>query len=134
MNKSELKLLIEESVESKLKTLIPKILDEYFSGKITTTKEPDARKKPTVQESVPATPKEKKTYVKNPLINDILNETVVKLRPEAGVSPVSSGMSPAGSSSSVLDKIEELPPKVADVLTRDYSQLLKLSKTKSAKK
>ena len=80
-------------------------------------------------EKVP--PTKKIQYVKNAVLNDILNETVVKIKQDGQI--VSGGPSTMTTSApSVLDKIEDIPPVVADALTRDYSQLLKLSKAKSS--
>jgi polyribonucleotide nucleotidyltransferase len=136
MNKDDFKKLIEESIEKKIRDVLPKVLDEYFTSIKSEQKPKSVEKsiKKEVSERVvsptsPEVKREKKTYVKDPVLNDILNETVVKIKQDG--SGVVSGAPEKMASSSVLDKIDEVPPTVQTALTRDYSQLLKLSMTKS---
>lgn len=136
MNKDDFKKLIEESVEKKIRDVLPMVLDEYFTS-IKSDQKPKSVEKPIKKEvservlpsTTPEIKREKKTYVKDPVINDILNETVVKIKQD-GAGMVS-GAPDKMSAPSVLDKIDEVPPTVQTALTRDYSQLLKLSMTKS---
>jgi hypothetical protein len=141
MNREDFKKIIGESIESKLRDVLPSILDEYF----TSIKKPvpqtisegprrNMNESPSLARTAPTEPqqpKKKIQYVKdNSVLNDILNETVVRLKQDGQI--VSGGPSTsAAGAPSVLDRISEVPPVVAEALTRDYSQLLKLSKTKS---
>lgn len=140
MNKDEFKKIISESIEDKLREILPSVLDEYFTGtrvsKAVTITEGARRQTnvvPTTQRPTPppaAAPK--KQYVKNSVLNDILNETVIKSIP--GGPSVAGAPTPAFSENtgpSIMDKIDTVPKSVADALTRDYSQVLKLSATKS---
>jgi len=139
MNKDDFKKMIGESIEEKLKEILPSILDEYFtsmkSPKSSIVRENHPKQvveqKTVVGNSEKVPPTKKIQYVKNAVLNDILNETVVKIKQDGQI--VSGGPSTMTTSApSVLDKIEDIPPVVADALTRDYSQLLKLSKAKSS--
>jgi hypothetical protein len=133
MNKEEFKKIISESIEDKLREILPSVLDEYFTGTrvskpvaITEGARRQTNTAPTTQRPVPtsaAVPK--KQYVKNTVLNDILNETVIKSIPE-GPAAFSENTGP-----SIMDKIDSVPKSVADALTRDYSKVLKLSAAKS---
>jgi hypothetical protein len=143
MNKDEFKKIISESIEDKLREILPSVLDEYFTGtrvsKPTAITEGARRQTnvvPTAQRTSPspaAAPK--KQYVKNSVLNDILNETVIKSIP--GGPSVAGGPMPAFSENtgpSIMDNIDAVPASVAGALTRDYSQLLKMSAAKSSKR
>lgn len=138
MNKDEFKKIIGESIEQKLRDILPSVLDEYFSSMKPQHKgieEGNVRKQinDAPQQPRPAaqSPGPKRQYVKNAVLNDILNETTVRIKQEGQM--VSGGPTTMTTEApSVLDNLENVPPVVASALTRDYSQLLKLSKTKSA--
>lgn len=142
MNMDEFKKIIGESIDSKLREILPSVLDEYFSGMKPQSKgiqEGNVRKQmnDAPKQSRPAppaaqSPAPKRQYVKNTVLNDILNETTVRIKQEGQM--VSGGPSTMTTESpSVLDNMENVPKSVATALTRDYSQLLKLSKSKSPK-
>ena len=138
MNKEEFKKLISESMESKLREILPSVLDEYFStmsqSKVKSMTEvsegPRRQLNSAPAGARPAPPAAQKTtkiqYAKDPILNALLNETVSKI-PSEGPAALS-GQSQSGPS--VMDKIDEIPDSVARVLTRDYSQVLKLSAEK----
>jgi len=140
MNTEEFKKIIGESIERKLREILPSVLDEYFSGMKPHSKgiqEGNVRKQmnDVPQQPRPAPPAaqptgQKRQYVKNAVLNDILNETTVRIKQE-GQMVAGAPSTMTTDAPSVLDNVESAPPVVAAALTRDYSQLLKLSKTKS---
>ena len=140
MNTEEFKKIIGESIERKLREILPSVLDEYFSGMKPQSKgiqEGNVRKQmnDVPQQPRPAPPAaqptgQKRQYVKNAVLNDILNETTVRIKQE-GQMVTGAPSTMTTDAPSVLDNVESVPPVVAAALTRDYSQLLKLSKTKS---
>lgn len=134
MNRDEFNKIISEAVERQLRQVLPEVLDEYFTGNIK-NKSPQKTVQKQISETkrvapvVQAEPAEvKRQYVKNPILNQILNETVVKI-PQEGPLASSNQTGP-----SIMDNVESVPPTVAAALTKDYSQLLKLSVDKSKSK
>lgn len=148
MNIDALKKLLGDVVEEKLREVLPAILDEYFASGVDVNPKKkvddsikseirqrfnEAQKSSVRGESLVTQPDANKPpvqYVKNnPILNQILNETVVRIKQEGQmVSGAPSTMTTEAPS--VLDRVESVPKVVADALTRDYSQLFKLSKTK----
>jgi len=140
MNRNELQLIIENAVEKKLRQLLPELIKESLTqdGTVKSVKSPT---KETIAETVKRTVSTTKTsdrqFCKDPVLNSILKETVVKIKPDPTSPQVASGLAPK--TNSILDKIEVLSENtnvsgaealkpVANALTRDYSQLLKKSK------
>ncbi len=137
MNAKQFKQLIREEISSELKRVLPVILDEYFCNMYTSKDENKSKssvkeetvKKSSLKEmmdddSVEETKpkKEYKTYVKNKVLNDVLNETIVKI-PKGENSYVSSEMPDVESSG--IDSITKDNSPIADVMNKDYSKLMK---------
>jgi hypothetical protein len=80
--KKLVRMVVQEELKKQLPVLVPQILSEALTGKAA----PVIARPPVVKsQSKPVQPikKEYKQYIKNnPLLNDILNETVVKIKPE----------------------------------------------------
>lgn len=141
MNKDEFKKLISESIEIKLREVLPSILDKYFTEihqqktSQSTIVEGNIRQTnvtPTANERSISAPQSKPVtkiqYAKDPILNALLNETVSKI-PQDGPSALSGNSGP-----SVMDNVSELPPSIAKVLNRNYGNVLKLSSEKSKNK
>lgn len=124
MNTEAFKKIIRETVNEELKTVLPQILNEFFSKKpsISTTNEGNLKKILDGSKNISESNKNvaKKTYIKNnPVLNDILNETVVRIPNESEMSSM------VNSTPSILDNTENLPEVVSSALTKNYSSLLK---------
>jgi len=124
MNTEAFKKIIRETVNEELKTVLPQILNEFFSKKpsISTTNEGNLKKILDGSKNISESNKNvaKKTYIKNnPVLNDILNETVVRIPNETDASSI------GNSTPSILDNTENLPEVVSSALTKNYSSLLK---------
>lgn len=83
--KKIVKNVVQEELKRQLPALIPQILSEILSGKssavITEMESPKDVKKPAIiQKTTPKPEKEYKKYTNNPLLNDILNETTIKIK------------------------------------------------------
>lgn len=79
--KKLVRAVVQEELKKQLPVLVPKILSEALTGKSA----PVIARPPVVKQSVkPTVPvkKEIKQYVKDPILNQIFNETVVKIKPE----------------------------------------------------
>jgi len=124
MNTEAFKKIIRETVNEELKTVLPQILNEFFSKKpsISTTNEGNLKKILDGSKNISESNKNvaKKTYIKNnPILNDILNETTVRIPNESEMSSM------VNSTPSILDNTENLPEVVSSALTKNYSSLLK---------
>lgn len=136
MKKEELIEVIRTIVKEEMEKSLPDVLVEILASKVSerevvTEKEefsPTIRRKSLVKLEEPVgivRPAPTKTYSKNPVLNQILNETQGGIPPEDEES----------ASPSVLDTIKTLPKEVisentaikavAGALTRDYRTLLK---------
>lgn len=136
MKTNELKELIRsvirEELDKTLPTLIPKVLTEVLTGK--QTDEPVIEQKTVVKESVQK-PKEIKKYSSNPVLNEILNQTVVKIPKEDSMVGLDSQFkSQAFSGMQINESVQQPEPvapvteeqgKVMDVLKRDFRSLMK---------
>ena len=81
--KKLIRLAVQEELKKQLPQLVPQILAEALTGKPKqTVRAPVAPVKSVAEKVSPAKPKELKKYVANPLLNQILNETVVRIKPE----------------------------------------------------
>ena len=76
--KEIIRAVIKEELDKTLPILIPKVLTEVLSGKQVPIIDSQTPTKNVVKESVQK-PKEIKKYSSNPVLNDILNQTVVKI-------------------------------------------------------
>lgn len=134
--KEIIRALIKEELDKTLPILIPKVLTEVLSGKQVPIIDSQTPTKNVVKESVQK-PKEIKKYSSNPVLNEILNQTVVKIPREdsmAGLdssfkSQVFSGMQ-INESAEVTEPepvapVTEEQGKVMDVLKRDFRSLMK---------
>ena len=141
MKSNELKELIrsviKEELNKTLPTLIPKILSEVLSGRQSSTiqsNQPIVSTKTVVKESVQK-PKEIKRYSSNPILNEILNQTVVKIPHESSIAGLDSTFkSQAFSGMQMNESVETSQPvapvteeqgKVMNVINRDFRSLMK---------
>jgi len=127
MNADQFKKLIREIVNTELKTALPAILDEYFKNQ----KQPvventtkilknvvDSSKR--ITDSRPAPVVAPKTFSTNPILNQILNETTVKIPNDDSNSMMASQQS----APSVLDSPEAVPDSLSGVFTKNYASVL----------
>lgn len=135
--KEIIRSIIKEELDKTLPTLIPKILSEVLSGRQSSTiqsNQPIVSTKTVVKESVQK-PKEIKKYSSNPILNEILNQTVVKIPNEgsmAGLDSVFKSQAFAGlqmnesvETSQPVVSVTEEQGKVMNVLNRDFRSLMK---------
>jgi hypothetical protein len=131
--KEIIKSLVKEELEKTLPVLIPKILTEALIGK--QVNEPTINSKPIVNESVQKS-KEIKKYTNNPVLNEILNQTIVKIPKEDSLAGIDSqfksqALSGLQVNESVQSENEKITPvneeqgKVLNVINRDFRSLLK---------
>lgn len=133
MNTESFKKIIRETVNEELKVVLPQILNEFFSKTSSTPKNNEGSLKKILDASKSVkenkTNIEKKVYIKNnDVLNDILNETVVKIPNENEISPI------GNSAPSVLDNTDNLPDALSSVFTKNYSSLLKAVDKKAKEK
>lgn len=135
--KEIIRSIIREELEKTLPSLIPKILSEVLSGKQSSTiqsNESIVATKTVVKESVQK-PKEIKKYSSNPILNEILNQTVVKIPSESsmvGLDSIFKSQAFAGmqmnesiETSQPVAPVTEEQGKVMNVLNRDFRSLMK---------
>ena len=135
--KEIIRAVIREELDKTLPTLIPKVLTEVLSGKQSNTiqsNESTITTKTVVKESVQK-PKEIKKYSSNPILNEILNQTVVKIPNEGSMAGLDSSFkSQAFSGMQMNESVETSQPvapvteeqgKVMNVLNRDFRSLMK---------
>ncbi len=77
--KKIIRTMIKEELEKQLPTLIPQVLTEILTGK-SQFKNSLEQKIPLKQETTP--PIIQKKYTSNPLLNQVLNETTIKIKQE----------------------------------------------------
>jgi hypothetical protein len=82
--KKLVKIAVQEELKRQLPQLVPQILAEALTGKPKSVTRVPSVSAPKTQSApqIPSKPKEVKKYSNNPLLNQILNETVVKIKPE----------------------------------------------------
>jgi len=131
--KELIRAIIREELDKTLPTLIPKVLTEALTGK--QVNESTVQSKTVVKESFQK-PKEVKKYSSNPVLNEILNQTVVKIPREDSMigldsqfkSQVFSGMQ-LNESTQIQEPnptpVTEEQGKVMNVLNRDFRSLMK---------
>jgi hypothetical protein len=141
MKSNELKELIrsviKEELNKTLPTLIPKVLTEILSGNqssVIQSTEPTNLTKNVVKESVQK-PKEVKKYSSNPVLNEILNQTVVKIPSEGSMAGLDSSFKSQAFAGMRMNESVETPQqaapvteeqgKVMNVLNRDFRSLMK---------
>ena len=135
--KEIIRSIIKEELDKTLPTLIPKILSEVLSGRQSSaiqSNQPIVSMKTVVKESVQK-PKEIKKYSSNPILNEILNQTVVKIPNEGSMAGLDSSFkSQAFAGMQMNESIETQQPvapvteeqgKVMNVLNRDFRSLMK---------
>ena len=144
--KKIVRLIVQEELKKQLPALIPQVLTEILAGKsksILSEKAVEQITKPVVSEKQPLQPKEYKKYSNNPLLNDILNETVVKIKPENSPyvgysekpkSNIASNFSVAEESDEIVnfrelnESVEPSTPMVAEIKPVNEEQAKVLSK------
>ena len=135
--KEIIRSIIKEELDKTLPTLIPKILSEVLSGRQSSTiqsNQPIVSTKTVVKESVQK-PKEIKKYSSNPILNEILNQTVVKIPNEGSMAGLDSTfksqafaglqMNESVETSQPVVPVTEEQGKVMNVLNRDFRSLMK---------
>ena len=135
--KEIIRSIIKEELDKTLPTLIPKILSEVLSGRQSSTiqsNQPIVSTKTVVKESVQK-PKEIKKYSSNPILNEILNQTVVKIPNEGSMAGLDSTFKSQAFSGMQMNESVETPQpvapvteeqsKVMNVLNRDFRSLMK---------
>jgi len=132
--KEIIRTVIREELDKTLPTLIPKVLTEILSGKPSEMIQSNQVVKNTVQESIQK-PKEIKKYSSNPVLNDILNQTVVKIPSDVSIAGIDSNFrSQAFAGMQINETVETPQPvapvteeqgKVMNVLNRDFRSLMK---------
>jgi len=135
--KEIIRSVIREELDKTLPTLIPKILSEVLSGRQSSTIQsntPTILTKTVVKESVQK-PKEIKKYSSNPVLNEILNQTVVKIPNENSMAGLDSAFKSQAFSGMQMNESVEVPQpvapvteeqgKVMNVLNRDFRSLMK---------
>ena len=138
MKSNELKELIRsvirEELDKTLPTLIPKVLTEVLSGKQMSISESTVLTKSVVKETVQK-PKDIKKYSSNPVLNEILNQTVVKIPNEGSIAGLDSSFKSQAFAGMQMNESVETPQpvapvteeqsKVMNVLNRDFRSLMK---------
>jgi hypothetical protein len=132
--KEIIRSVIKEELDKTLPTLIPKVLTEILSGKPSEMIQSNQVVKNTVQESVQK-PKEIKKYSSNPVLNEILNQTVVKIPSEGSIAGLDSNFKSQAFAGMQMNETVETPQpvapvteeqgKVMNVLNRDFRSLMK---------
>lgn len=129
MKADDFKKILRETVNEELKKVLPELLKGYFdSSNKTKVSENNSLTIPNelpqvINENVK---KEIKQYAKNPILNQILNETVVKI-------PTDGSMVQSDQyTHSVIDS-QQLPESLSNVFNKNYSTLLKAVDAKSKK-
>jgi len=132
--KEIIRTVIKEELDKTLPTLIPKVLTEILSRKQSNVIQSNQINKTPVQESVQK-PKEVKKYSSNPVLNEILNQTVVKIPNEGSMAGLDSNFkSQAFAGMQINETVEPPQPvapvteeqgKVMNVLNRDFRSLMK---------
>lgn len=131
--KEIIRSLVKEELEKTLPVLIPKILTEALIGK--QVNESIIQPKPIVNESVQKS-KEIKKYTSNPILNEILNQTIVKIPKEDSIAGIDSQFKSQAFSGlqineSIQSETEQITPvneeqgKVLNVINRDFRNLMK---------
>ena len=134
--KEIIRAVIREELDKTLPTLIPKVLTEVLSGKKMAITDSTSTVKSVVKESIEK-PKEIKKYTNNPVLNEILNQTVVKIPKDdsmVGLDSTFKSQAFSGMQINESTQISEPEPvapvteeqgKVMDVLKRDFRSLMK---------
>jgi hypothetical protein len=132
--KEIIRTVIREELDKTLPTLIPKVLTEILSGKQSNVIQSNQISKNSVQESVQK-PKEVKKYTNNPVLNEILNQTVVKIPSEGSIAGLDSTFKSQAFAGMQMNETVETPQqaapvteeqgKVMNVLNRDFRSLMK---------
>jgi hypothetical protein len=132
--KEIIRTVIREELDKTLPTLIPKVLTEILSGKQSNVIQSNQISKNPVQESVQK-PKEIKKYSNNPVLNDILNQTVVKIPSDGSMVGLDSNFKSQAFAGMQMNESVETPQqaapvteeqgKVMNVLNRDFRSLMK---------
>jgi len=82
MNSQDLKNIIKAIVQEEVKKQLPSMITQVLSEALTGNKSPVVKRQVISTPPVVVKPKEQKQYVKNPLLNEILNNTTVRIKQE----------------------------------------------------
>lgn len=152
MNVEQLKDYISKVVRSEVRNVIRQemgsYLTEIFSGKSPSSNILDESindTETTIREIAPPTPKKFVQYTKNKILNDILNETTGGVPQEGGLMNMMGMGNFGGGGTELLNEVNSptvsvpasAPPqvkKVAAVINRDFSALMKRIDKKVAEK
>ena len=138
MNTTEFKKIIANIVREELQKTIPIVLNEYFSKnddvdnkdnnsiseELIEQKMNIDMKKIKEQAPTTTTPKQHKTYVKDPVLNSILNETVCKIPTETSMMSFPSGRQSVPIAGTDAPSGNNVLPK------KNYAEILKKSMSK----
>lgn len=148
MKKSELVEIIRTVVKEEINNALPQLLMEVLAEKITQNSgallESQKSVQPSTQQVVPSRApsvgldgnlkqppvQAPKTYTSNPILNQVLNETVGGIPLEAEVNTPSAIDTLKNLPKQVLNENKEVAA-VANAMTRNYSQLLKAIDSKA---
>ena len=132
MKTDDFKNILRNTVNEELRKVLPELLNEYFNKSDKSTVSDRKSQTIPIPTQQPSTiidktvKKELRQYVKNPILNQILNETVVKIPTDGSV--VSSGQY----TQSAVDSTE-IPQSLSNVFNKNYSTLLKAIDIKTKK-
>ena len=136
--KKIIRSIIQEELKKQLPALIPQVLTEILNGKKQVISSKPVKSQPI---NKPPVKKEFKKYSNNPVLNDILNETVNKIVPEdnyvgftdrprmsASTVTINDGEEEEMVSYSDIEESESSIPVVADIIPADETQAKVLGK------
>ena len=141
MKKEELASIIRNIVREEVERALPNVLVEILASKVAEQEvvtERVAKPKPA---PVRSAPKPTKQFSTNPILNQVLNETLGGVPSDPEAEMVSAEMSVPGAQVSVLDKIRNIPQSelnenkevagVLNVLKKDFRQIVRAVDKKS---
>jgi hypothetical protein len=96
MKKSELEIMIREVVRKECKTALYEALTELFSQPQSTPKQKVTRPIPQVKPTPKPVQTEQKVFVKDPVLNSILNETANSPESRARIAAMTTGVAQTG--------------------------------------
>ena len=122
MKKSELIKLIKTSVREEIESCLPKIINELLTDKPVKSVDPVEIASEVLSVGRTKKKKELKTFTRNEVLNQVLNETVGGIPQEGG-----KVQNPSNNFTDLNGQpveVDQLPDHVSNALTRDYSKLL----------
>lgn len=130
MKKSELQEMIRKMVREEIRNVLPEVLVEIFQSK-------SEKNNSNLIKSEEGKPKSKpvKSYVSNPILNKILNETTGGVPQEGSFQQMMQSEDMRVGSTSMIPTTDingkpvdpdTLPEHLTEALTKDYSNILKI--------